>query len=102
VSLALLTASPPPPFPTCDCRHIFRICKALDWLPVDATREAAFRHLDARIPGPLKYNVRTFLVLNSTLSFSNPISDWVPLFLCSFTSYSSSMAGLARTAQHSA
>lgn len=34
--------------------HVWRITKALGWVPAKATRDEAYAHLNARIPDPLK------------------------------------------------
>lgn len=44
-------------------RHVFRITKALSWVPAKADRETAFQHLDVRIPGEYKYAVRRLLAM---------------------------------------
>ncbi|OAV91022.1 hypothetical protein PTTG_04793 [Puccinia triticina 1-1 BBBD Race 1] len=41
--------------------HVFRITKALGWLPPSATRESAFKHLDQAVPDQLKYALHILL-----------------------------------------
>lgn len=42
--------------------HVHRISKRLGWVPAGATREAAFAHLDARVPARLKHALHVLLV----------------------------------------
>ena len=34
--------------------HVWRITKAMGWVPAKASRDEAYAHLNARIPDPLK------------------------------------------------
>ncbi|GAA93745.1 uncharacterized protein L969DRAFT_70399 [Mixia osmundae IAM 14324] len=42
--------------------HVFRLTKALNWVPAKADRETTFQHLDVKIPGPLKYPLHSLLI----------------------------------------
>lgn len=42
--------------------HVFRLTKALGWIPQKATREQAHMHLDARIPEDVKYPLHVLLI----------------------------------------
>lgn len=43
--------------------HVFRIARFLNWVPPDkATRETAFWHLDARLPGAHKYALHQLFI----------------------------------------
>lgn len=42
--------------------HIFRLSKALGWVPKNADREQTFQHLDVKIPADLKYPLHTLLI----------------------------------------
>ena len=44
--------------------HVWRLTKALSWVPESATRDQTFNHLDLRIPGHLKFPLHTLLVLH--------------------------------------
>ena len=35
--------------------HVWRIAKALGWVPAKATREQAYLHLNARMPDAIKF-----------------------------------------------
>lgn len=42
--------------------HVWRITKAMGWVPAKATRDEAYAHLNARIPDDLKYDLHVLLV----------------------------------------
>ncbi|KAG9449636.1 hypothetical protein H6P81_009601 [Aristolochia fimbriata] len=42
--------------------HVFRIAKAMGWVPVGADREKAYHHLNRRIPNELKFDLNCLLV----------------------------------------
>jgi len=42
--------------------HVFRITKALGWVPQKANRETTFQHLDVRIPAENKYPLHSLFV----------------------------------------
>ncbi|KAK9834832.1 hypothetical protein WJX81_002194 [Elliptochloris bilobata] len=42
--------------------HVWRISKALGWVPARATREQAYQHLNARVPDAVKYDLHVLLV----------------------------------------
>ncbi|KAL0031959.1 hypothetical protein WJX79_008948 [Trebouxia sp. C0005] len=42
--------------------HVWRITKAMGWVPPKATRDEAYSHLNARIPDHLKYDLHVLLV----------------------------------------
>ncbi|DBB08986.1 TPA: hypothetical protein ACH3X3_007617 [Trebouxia sp. C0006] len=42
--------------------HVWRITKAMGWVPSKATRDEAYSHLNARIPDHLKYDLHVLLV----------------------------------------
>ncbi|KAJ3033592.1 hypothetical protein HK097_004790 [Rhizophlyctis rosea] len=42
--------------------HVFRITKALGWVPKEAGREEAHRHLDVRVPEELMYGLHVLLI----------------------------------------
>ncbi|KAI4868205.1 DNA glycosylase [Hypoxylon rubiginosum] len=42
--------------------HVHRLTGVLGWRPPSASRDEAFAHLDARIPGPLKYGLHVLFV----------------------------------------
>lgn len=42
--------------------HVWRITKALGWVPAKASRDEAYSHLNARIPDHLKYDLHVLLV----------------------------------------
>ncbi|KAH9468162.1 hypothetical protein MJO28_006584 [Puccinia striiformis f. sp. tritici] len=41
--------------------HVFRITKALAWIPPTSTRESAFKHLNQTVPDDLKYPLHILL-----------------------------------------
>ncbi|CDU23888.1 related to NTG2-DNA N-glycosylase and apurinic/apyrimidinic (AP) lyase involved in base excision repair [Sporisorium scitamineum] len=42
--------------------HVFRLCKALGWVPEKANRDQTYYHLHERIPGGLKYALHVLLI----------------------------------------
>ncbi|KIS71850.1 uncharacterized protein UMAG_10085 [Mycosarcoma maydis] len=42
--------------------HVFRLCKALAWVPEKANRDQTYYHLHERVPGPLKYALHVLLI----------------------------------------
>lgn len=42
--------------------HVFRLSKLLGWVPAKANRITAQAHLDARIPGELKYGLHVLMI----------------------------------------
>ncbi|PKU69768.1 putative DNA glycosylase At3g47830 [Dendrobium catenatum] len=42
--------------------HVFRITKAIGWVPMKADREKAYLHLNKRIPNDLKFDLNCLLV----------------------------------------
>ncbi|GAC95628.1 DNA repair protein [Pseudozyma hubeiensis SY62] len=42
--------------------HVFRLCKALGWVPEKANRDQTYYHLHERVPGPLKYALHVLLI----------------------------------------
>lgn len=42
--------------------HVFRLCKWLDWVPENATRDTAFSHCEVRVPNELKYPLHQLLI----------------------------------------
>lgn len=42
--------------------HVFRLTKALGWIPPKASREQAHMHLDARLPEEIKYPLHVLLI----------------------------------------
>ncbi|XP_020259386.1 putative DNA glycosylase At3g47830 isoform X2 [Asparagus officinalis] len=47
--------------------HVFRIAKALGWIPMKADREKAYLHLNKRIPDELKFDLNCLLVTHGKL-----------------------------------
>ncbi|SPO20852.1 related to NTG2 - DNA N-glycosylase and apurinic/apyrimidinic (AP) lyase involved in base excision repair [Ustilago trichophora] len=44
--------------------HVFRLCKALGWVPEKANRDQTFYHLHERVPGHLKYALHVLLIMH--------------------------------------
>ncbi|KAN0066284.1 hypothetical protein ACQY0O_000378 [Thecaphora frezii] len=42
--------------------HVFRLCKALGWVPEKANRDQTYYHLHERVPGHLKYALHVLLI----------------------------------------
>ncbi|KAK9814172.1 hypothetical protein WJX72_001606 [[Myrmecia] bisecta] len=42
--------------------HVWRISKALGWVPAKATRDEAYEHLNLRVPDDVKYDLHVLLV----------------------------------------
>ncbi|CBQ67680.1 conserved hypothetical protein [Sporisorium reilianum SRZ2] len=42
--------------------HVFRLCKALGWVPDKANRDQTYYHLHERVPGHLKYALHVLLI----------------------------------------
>lgn len=42
--------------------HVFRLCKALRWVPEKANRDQTYYHLHERVPGHLKYALHVLLI----------------------------------------
>ena len=42
--------------------HVFRIARRMGWIPLKATREQAFVHLDQCVPNRLKYRLHVLLI----------------------------------------
>ncbi len=42
--------------------HVFRICRWLNWIPANATRNSAYSHCEVRVPDPLKYPLHQLLI----------------------------------------
>lgn len=42
--------------------HVFRLCKALGWVPEKANRDQTYYHLHERVPGHLKYPLHVLLI----------------------------------------
>ncbi|XP_010272058.1 PREDICTED: putative DNA glycosylase At3g47830 [Nelumbo nucifera] len=47
--------------------HVFRISKAMGWVPTSADREKAYLHLNKRIPNELKFDLNCLLVTHGKL-----------------------------------
>ena len=44
--------------------HVFRLCKALGWVPEKANRDQTYYHLHERVPGHLKYALHVLLIMH--------------------------------------
>jgi len=42
--------------------HVWRLCKALGWVPEKATRDQTYYHLSSRVPDDLKYGLHVLLI----------------------------------------
>lgn len=42
--------------------HVFRLAKALNFVPEKASRDQTYYHLNERVPGPLKYPLHVLLI----------------------------------------
>ena len=42
--------------------HVFRLSRYLNWVPIKATRETTYAHLDTKIPAELKYPLHNLLI----------------------------------------
>uniref|UniRef100_A0A1D1XJX5 Transcriptional activator DEMETER n=1 Tax=Anthurium amnicola TaxID=1678845 RepID=A0A1D1XJX5_9ARAE len=71
--------------------HVFRIAKAIGWIPAKADRERAYLHLNRRIPDDLKFDLNCLLVTHGKLcrSCSNKGNEQRrnPCLSCPLTSY---------------
>ncbi|KAJ0965388.1 hypothetical protein J5N97_026526 [Dioscorea zingiberensis] len=47
--------------------HVFRITKAIGWVPMKADREKAYLHLNNRIPNDLKFDLNCLLITHGKL-----------------------------------
>lgn len=47
--------------------HVFRLCKALGWVPEKANRDQTYYHLHERVPGHLKYPLHVLLIKHGKL-----------------------------------
>ncbi|KAM0943122.1 putative uracil-DNA glycosylase [Dioscorea sansibarensis] len=47
--------------------HVFRITKAIGWVPMKADREKAYLHLNNRIPNELKFDLNCLLITHGKL-----------------------------------
>ncbi|KAL6013659.1 hypothetical protein ACLOJK_004157 [Asimina triloba] len=47
--------------------HVYRIAKAIGWVPWEADREKAYLHLNKRIPNELKFDLNCLLVTHGKL-----------------------------------
>lgn len=47
--------------------HVFRLCKALSWVPEKANRDQTYYHLHERVPGHLKYPLHVLLIKHGKL-----------------------------------
>ncbi|MQL78204.1 hypothetical protein Taro_010641 [Colocasia esculenta] len=70
--------------------HVFRIAKAIGWVPVKADREKAYLHLNRRIPDDLKFDLNCLFVTHGKLckSCSTKASELrkIPCESCPLTS----------------
>lgn len=47
--------------------HVLRITKAMGWVPVTASREKAYIHLNNKIPDDLKFDLNCLIVTHGKL-----------------------------------
>ncbi|XP_020090094.1 putative DNA glycosylase At3g47830 isoform X2 [Ananas comosus] len=72
--------------------HVFRITKAMSWIPTKANREKAYLHLNRRIPNDLKFDLNCLFVTHGKLckictrTVSKKQTD-DSIALCPLTSY---------------
>jgi endonuclease III len=44
--------------------HVFRICRWLNWVPANATRNTAYSHCEVRVPDQLKYPLHQLMIFH--------------------------------------
>jgi endonuclease-3 len=52
--------------------HVWKLAKALAWVPQSADREATYAHLNARVPGALKHALHVLLVAHGKVYKNEP------------------------------
>ncbi len=44
--------------------HVYRLCRWLNWIPKNATRDTAFSHCEVRVPDHLKYPLHQLMIFH--------------------------------------
>ena len=52
--------------------HVWKLAKALGWVPESAGRDATYAHLNARVPGELKHALHVLLVEHGKVARNDP------------------------------
>jgi endonuclease III len=53
--------------------HVWKLAKAVGWVPEKCTREQAYSHLNARVPGPLRHELHVLLVEHGKATKNSPL-----------------------------
>ena len=52
--------------------HVWKLARALGWVPDGASREATYAHLNARVPGEMKHELHVLLVEHGKVAKNDP------------------------------
>jgi endonuclease-3 len=52
--------------------HVWKLAKALSWVPETASREQTYAHLNVRVPGPLRHELHVLLVEHGKKTKNSP------------------------------
>ena len=52
--------------------HVWKLARALGWVPDAASREATYAHLNARVPGAMKHELHVLLVEHGKVARNDP------------------------------